>query len=59
MGLADHSASRCQCRRPEFWEKQWALCVQSEVDWWLGKTERVSRYRQCGQDMKELLEKSS
>jgi transposase len=42
--------------RPEFWEKQWVLYVQSELDWRSGKTERASRYRQCGQDMKELLE---
>jgi transposase len=42
--------------RPEFWEKQWVLYVQSELDWRLGKTERASRYHQCGQDMKELLE---
>jgi transposase len=30
--------------------------VQSEVDWRLSKTERQSRYRQCGKDIKELLE---
>ena len=43
-------------KRPEFWEQLWALYVQSEVGWRLSKAERDSRYRQCGQDMKELLE---
>jgi hypothetical protein len=43
-------------RRPEFWDRLWVLYVQSEVDWRLSKTERQSRYRQCGQDIKELLE---
>jgi hypothetical protein len=32
------------------------LYVQSKVDWRLSKSERQSRYRQCGQDIKELLE---
>jgi len=41
---------------PEFWGKLWALYVQSEVDWRLSKSERDSRYRQCGRDMEELLE---
>ena len=43
-------------KRPEFWERLWALYVQSEVGWRLSKAERDSRYRQCGQDMKELVE---
>jgi transposase len=43
-------------KRPEFWERLWALYVQSEVDWRSSKAERDSRYRQCGQDIKELLE---
>lgn len=42
--------------RPEFWERLWALYVQSEVGWRLGKAERASRYRQCGQDIRELLQ---
>jgi transposase len=42
--------------RPEFWERLWALYVQSEVGWRLSKAERDHRYRQCGQDMRELLE---
>ncbi len=41
--------------RPEFWGTLWALYVQSEVDWRLNKSERQSRYRQCGRDMDELL----
>jgi len=43
-------------KRPEFWERLWSLYVQSEVGWRLSKAERDSRYRQCGQDMKEILE---
>ena len=43
-------------KRPEFWERLWALYVQSEVGWRLSKAERDSRYRQCGQDIKEMLE---
>jgi transposase len=43
-------------KRPEFWERLWALYVQSEVGWGLSKIERDSRYRQCGRDIKELLE---
>jgi len=30
--------------------------VQSQLDWRLRKTEHDSRYRQCGQDMRALLE---
>lgn len=43
-------------KRPEFWERLWTLYVQSEVDWRLSKVERDSRYRQCGQDMREILD---
>ena len=43
-------------KRPAFWEKLWVLYVQSKLDWRLGKAERQSRYRQCGQDMGEILE---
>ena len=32
-------------KRPEFWERLWALYVQSEVGWRLSKIERDSRYR--------------
>ena len=37
-------------------DRLWALYVQSEVEWRLSKAERESRYRQCGHDMKDLLE---
>jgi len=43
-------------KRPAFWDRQWELYVESKLDWRLGKTERDRRYRQCGQDMRELLE---
>jgi transposase len=40
--------------RPKFWERLWALYVQSQVDWRLSKAEREDCYRRCGQDMAEL-----
>ena len=43
-------------KRPKFWERIWVLYVQSEVGWRLSKAERDSRYGQCGQDMKDLVE---
>jgi len=43
-------------KRPEFWDLLWELYVQSKLDWRLGKTERECRHRQCGQDMKDLLD---
>lgn len=42
--------------RPEFWERLWTLYVQSKLDWRMTKAEREQRYRQCGQDIKDLLE---
>jgi len=42
--------------RGEFWGRLWALYVQSELSWRLSKAERKSRYRQCGQDMAELVQ---
>jgi len=42
--------------RPEFWGRLWALYVQSELNWRLSRAERKSRYRQCGQDMQELIQ---
>jgi hypothetical protein len=42
--------------RPQFWGRLWALYVQSELNWRLSKAERKSRYRQCGQDMQELIQ---
>src|SRR5262249_26156439 len=43
-------------QRPEFWERLWVLYVQSKLDWRLGQSERQNRYRQCGQDIQEVLE---
>src|SRR5437899_3339564 len=43
-------------QRPEFWERLWVIDVQSKLDWRLGWAERQSRYRQCGQEMREVLE---
>ncbi len=56
LALKDLEQAMGRGKRPEFWGRLWALYVQSEVDWRLGKAERDSRYRQCGQDMKELVE---
>lgn len=56
LALEDLEQAMGRGKRPEFWGRLWALYVQSEVDWRLGKAERDSRYRQCGQDMKELVE---
>ncbi len=56
LALEDIERAIAGGKRPEFWGRLWALYVQSEVDWRLGKTERESRYRQCGQDMRELLQ---
>ena len=54
LALEELSGELIGGKRPEFWERLWALYVQSEVGWRLSKAERDSRYRQCGQDMKEL-----
>jgi len=56
LGLEDLEAEVGRKKRPEFWERLWGLYVQSQLDWRLSQTERNSRYRQCGQDMRELLE---
>jgi hypothetical protein len=56
LGLEALAKQTRRSERPEFWERLWALYVQSEIDWRLSKKERASRYRQCGQDMQELLE---
>jgi len=42
--------------RPEFWSRLWEFYVESHLDWRLSKTEQANRHRQCGQDMRELLE---
>src|SRR6266508_2387170 len=56
LGLEALAKQTRRAERPEFWERLWALYVESEVDWRLSKKARASRYRQCGQDMQELLE---
>lgn len=56
LGLEGLAGVLVAGKRPEFWERLWALYVQSEVGWRLSKAERDSRYRQCGQDLKDLLE---
>jgi transposase len=56
LGLEDLEAEVGRKKRPEFWERLWGLYVQSKLDWRLSTTEHESRYRQCGQDMRELLE---
>ena len=43
-------------KRPDFWERLWTLYVQSEVGWRLSQAERDNRFRQCGQDMQEVVE---
>jgi len=45
-----------RAERAGFWGRLWALYVQSELNWRLSKAERKSRYRQCGQDMQELIQ---
>ena len=56
LGLEALAKQTRRGERPEFWQRLWALYVQSELHWRLSKKERASRYRQCGQDMQELLE---
>ena len=56
LGLEDLKVEVGRKKRPEFWDRLWELYVESKLDWRLNKTEHDSRYRQCGQDMRELLE---
>ena len=56
LALEDLKAEVGRKQRPEFWGRLWVSYVQSKVDWRLSKTEHQSRYRQCGQDMRDLLE---
>jgi transposase len=42
--------------RPEFWSRLWEFYVESNLDWRLSKPEQANRHRQCGQDMRDLLE---
>jgi transposase len=41
---------------PEFWSRLWELYVESHLDWRLNKIEQANRHRQCGKDMRYLLE---
>jgi transposase len=56
LALEDLEQEVGRKKRPAFWDRQWELYVESKLDWRLGKTERDRRYRQCGQDTRELLE---
>jgi transposase len=56
LGLEGLAGMLVTGKRPELWERLWTLYVQSEVGWRLSKAERDHRYRQCGQDLKDLLE---
>jgi transposase len=56
LGLEDLEGIIPVNSRPEFWQRLWVLYVQSKLDWRLSKKEQASRYRQCGQDIRELFE---
>jgi transposase len=56
LALEDLAGAIWGDKRPEFWQRLWALYVQREVGWRLSQEDRRSRYRQCGQDMRELCE---
>jgi len=56
LALKDLKVEVGRKKQPAFWDRLWELYVESKLDWRLSKTERDRRYRQCGQDMRELLE---
>lgn len=56
LGLEDLEHKVEQNKRPEFWGRLWEFYVESNLDWRLSKTEQANRHRQCGQDMRDLLE---
>jgi transposase len=56
LALEDLRAEVESKRRPEFWDRLWELYVESHLDWRLSKTEQANRHRQCGQDIRYLLE---
>lgn len=56
LALEDLEPELRDSQRPEFWQRLWVLYVQSKLDWRLGRGERQSRYCQCGQDIKEVLD---
>ena len=56
LALEDLKAEVGQKKRPEFWDRLWAFYVDNNLDWRLSKTEQANRHRQCGQDIRDLLE---
>ena len=56
LALEDLEREVGQNKRPEFWGRLWEFYVESNLDWQLSKTEQANRHRQCGQDIRELLE---
>jgi len=56
LALEDLEHEVGQNLRPEFWGRLWEFYVESNLDWRLSKIEQANRHRQCGQDMRELLE---
>ena len=56
LALKDLKVEVERKKQPAFWDRLWELYVESKLDWRLSKSERDRRYRQCGQDMRELLE---
>jgi transposase len=56
LALEDLEHEVEQNKRPEFWGRLWEFYVESNLDWRLSKTEQANRHRQCGQDMRDLLE---
>jgi len=56
LALKDLKVEVGRKKQPAFWDRLWELYAESKLDWRLSKTERDRRYRQCGQDMRELLE---
>ena len=56
LGLEELKAEVERKKRPEFWDRLWEFYVESNLDWRLTKTEQVNRHRQCGQDMRDVLE---
>ena len=54
--MEDLEAEVGRTKWPEFWERLWVCYVESKLDWRLSKAELDRRYRQCGQDIRDLLE---
>jgi transposase len=56
LALEDLQAEVESKERPEFWHRLWEFYVENNLDWRLSKAEQADRHRQCGQDIRELLE---